>query len=32
VRGLPVLLEGSKYFAEKMPAQGTKQHPQGDTA
>jgi CDP-diacylglycerol--glycerol-3-phosphate 3-phosphatidyltransferase len=32
VRGLPVLLEGWKYFAEKMPAQGTKQHPRGGTA
>lgn len=32
LRGLPVLLEGWKYFAEKMPAQSTKQHPQGDMA
>jgi phosphatidylglycerophosphate synthase len=30
LRGLPVLLEGWKYFAEKMPGQGTKR--QGDTA
>ena len=32
VRGLPVLLEGWKYFAEKLPGQGTKGHPQGDAA
>ena len=32
VRGLPVLLEGWKYFAEKLPDQTTKRHPQGDAA
>jgi CDP-diacylglycerol--glycerol-3-phosphate 3-phosphatidyltransferase len=32
VRGLPVLLGGWKYFAEKMPRRGAKQHPQGDMA
>ncbi len=32
MRGLPVLLEGWKYFAEKLPGQGTKGHPQGDAA
>jgi len=32
VRGLPVLLEGWKYFAEKLPGQTTKRHPQGDAA
>jgi CDP-diacylglycerol---glycerol-3-phosphate 3-phosphatidyltransferase len=32
LRGLPVLLEGWKYFAEKFPRQRTKRHPQGDAA
>ena len=32
VRGLPVLLEGWKYFAVKLPGQGAKGHPQGDAA
>jgi CDP-diacylglycerol--glycerol-3-phosphate 3-phosphatidyltransferase len=30
VRGLPVLREGWKYFAERLPGQGRKNHPQGD--
>lgn len=32
LRALPVLLEGWKYFAEKLPGQPTKRHPQGDPA
>jgi hypothetical protein len=32
VRGLPVFLEGSRYFAERLPGQGRKNHPQGDAA
>jgi CDP-diacylglycerol--glycerol-3-phosphate 3-phosphatidyltransferase len=32
VRGLPVFLEGWKYFAEKLPAQKTKQHREGTAA
>jgi len=32
VRGLPVLLEGWKYFARKLPSERTKRHPQGDVA
>jgi phosphatidylglycerophosphate synthase len=32
LRGLPVLLEGWRYFAEKLPGQRTKRQPQGDTA
>jgi len=32
VRGLPVLLEGWKYFARKLPSERTKRHPQGDAA
>jgi CDP-diacylglycerol---glycerol-3-phosphate 3-phosphatidyltransferase len=32
VRGLPVFLEGWKYFGEKLPNQRAKQHPQGTAA
>jgi len=32
VRGLPVLLEGWKYFAAKLPGQGTTRHPQKGAA
>lgn len=32
VRGLPVLLEGWKYFAEKLPRNGPGAHAQGDAA
>jgi phosphatidylglycerophosphate synthase len=32
VRGLPVLLEGWKYFAEKLPGQRPGANPQGDAA
>jgi phosphatidylglycerophosphate synthase len=32
VRGLPVFLEGWKYFAEKLPNQPGKRHPQGTAA
>ena len=32
VRGLPVLLGGWRYFAEKLPAQATKQHTEKHTA
>ncbi len=32
VRGLPVLLEGWKYFAEKLPAQTTKRPMEGNAA
>lgn len=28
-RGLPVLLEGGKYFVEKLPSQTAKRHPEG---
>jgi CDP-diacylglycerol---glycerol-3-phosphate 3-phosphatidyltransferase len=32
VRGVPVFLEGWKYFAEKLPRQSPKQHPEGTAA
>jgi phosphatidylglycerophosphate synthase len=32
VRGVPVFLEGWKYFAEKLPTQKSKQHPEGTAA
>jgi len=32
VRGLPVLLKGWKYFAEKLPAKPSKYDPEGDAA
>jgi len=32
VRGLPVLLEGWKFFAEKLPNQTAKRHEEGDAA
>jgi CDP-diacylglycerol---glycerol-3-phosphate 3-phosphatidyltransferase len=32
VRGLPVLLEGWKYFATKLPGEKAKRRPQGDPA
>lgn len=32
VRGLPVFLEGWKYFTEKLPTQPTKHHAQGNVA
>jgi CDP-diacylglycerol--glycerol-3-phosphate 3-phosphatidyltransferase len=30
LRGVPVFLEGWKYFAEKLPSQASKHHPQRD--
>jgi CDP-diacylglycerol---glycerol-3-phosphate 3-phosphatidyltransferase len=32
VRGLPVLLEGWKYFEQRLPRAATKQHPEGKTS
>jgi CDP-diacylglycerol--glycerol-3-phosphate 3-phosphatidyltransferase len=32
LRGLPVLLEGWKYFAPRLPARETKNHPRGNAA
>lgn len=32
VRGLPVLLEGWKYLAQRLPSGATRQHPEGKTA
>lgn len=32
VRGLPVLVEGWRYLAERLPARETKNHPQGNAA
>lgn len=32
LRGLPVLLEGWKYFANKLPGERPERHPQGDAA
>jgi phosphatidylglycerophosphate synthase len=32
VRGIPVFLEGWKYFAEKLPGQATNRHPEGTAA
>jgi CDP-diacylglycerol--glycerol-3-phosphate 3-phosphatidyltransferase len=32
VRGIPVLVEGSKYFTEKLPGHPAKRHPRGNSA